>query len=379
MTLYSVCVCLDDDALVLNSTSGQLWIMKSLDRESRAQYSSLICAFDQVFRTCSSLVIVVQDENDNICSFNSSSLTLNVDENRPPHTLLTQLQAFDLDQGANGTLYYEFVSLTSYLTVDPSTGSLYTSPSHVFDYELMQQYSKIAKGYDNIRSLAPSCSYLQRNIQLNDVDDNRPYLTYPSNTNQLFVINYSNKSMPQLKAFDNDVETKNRLIAFEIVDGTLNASLSIDRQSGQLHLVDDRNLPLYGTLVISLSSRTLVYLTLLIHDHRTDPDRFLRLQEELQSTSSLIASTLSSPLFYLIVSICIGISIMVMTPIVLMLYFCKQKSHHDSNPLMTTPSTTTLSGRSISTTTATGVNAKKLCETYYSFGDNATHVPVIQV
>ncbi|CAF1648950.1 unnamed protein product [Adineta ricciae] len=373
-----VCVCLDDDAFVLNSTSGQLWIMKSLDRESRAQYSSVICAFDQVFRTCSSLVIVVQDENDNICSFNSSSLTLNVDENLPPHSLLTRLQAFDPDQGSNGTLHYEFVSPTSYLTVDPSTGSLYTSPSHVFDYELMQQYSITVKACDNIRSLPSFCCYLQVNIHLNDMDDNRPYLTYPSNTNQLFLINYSNKSMPQLKAFDDDIETKNRLISFDIVGGTLNTSLSVDRQSGQLYLVDDHNLPLYGTLVISLSSRTLVYLTLLIHDHHTDPDRFLRLQEESQSTSSLIASTLSSPLFYLIVSICIGISIMVMTPIVLMLYFCKQKSHHDSNPLMTTPSTTTLSGRSISTT-ATGVSAKKLCETYYSFGDSASHVPVIQV
>ncbi|UJR10748.1 hypothetical protein I4U23_014936 [Adineta vaga] len=367
----------DQDAFALNATSGQLWIAKALDREVQSQYSFLVCVFDQRFRTCSSVNIDIRDENDNICSFNSSSLTLNINENLPPYTFLTQLQAFDPDYRENATLHYDFVSSTSYLTLNSSNGWIQTSPSQMFDYEMIQKYAITIKACDNIHSSPSLCCYLHLNIHLNDLDDNQPYLIYPANTDELLIINYTSKTMPQLKAFDNDIEMKNRLISYEIVGGSLNSSLAIDFHSGQLHLLY-KQLPLYGTLIISLASQTIVHLTLLIHDHETDPQLFLlSVERRREASSSLIVSTLSSPLFYLIVSICIGISILILTPIVLMFYFCKQKSHHENNPLMTTPSTTTLSARSISTTG--GILAKKLCETYYSFEETANHASVIAV
>jgi hypothetical protein len=61
--------------------------------------------------------------------------------------------------------------------------------------------------------------------------------------------------------------------------------------------------------------------------------------------------------------------------IILILYFLKSKSKHNDDQLMNTPSTTTLSNRSISTS---GGN-KKLYETYYSFGDTLLSPQVIQL
>jgi len=166
--------------------------------------------------------------------------------------------------------------------------------------------------------------------------------------------------MPRLKAFDNDIDLKNRLIYFKIIGGTLNSSITIDYQTGQLNLLSTYKLPIYGTLSISISSQTNIQLTILIHDNQTDPQVFLKSIQQ------------SSPSFYLISSISIGILCFLFTTIYLLLHFFKQKFQHDDDPLMNTPSTTTLSARSISTN-------KKIYETYYSFGDSVLNQDVIHL
>ena len=358
----------DDDAFSLNATTGQLWIMKSFDREKQARHSLSVCAFDHVHRTCSPLVVDVLDENDNICAFNVSSLTLTIDESLPPDTVLAQVHALDPDYAQNGTLSYEFVSHTSYLHTDAVSGVVRTT-THAFDYEFIQRYSTTVKACDNMHALPSLCCYLQLNIHLRDLDDNQPYLIEPPSTRDLLIINYGNKTLPRLRAFDNDVELNNRRIAYDIVGGSLNASFAIDTHSGQLRLRSHSpSLPLYGTLLVSLSSQTTVQLTVLVHDNHTDPQAYLL---ALQQPSSLV-SALASPMFYLILSVCVGISLLIFTPLIVVLYVCKRPPHHDSNPLMNTPSNTTLSARSLPT------NNKRLYETYYSFGDTV-HPQVIRV
>jgi hypothetical protein len=349
---------LDENTFLINSTTGEFWILKSFDRELKSNYSLLICAFDGIYRECSSILIDILDENDNICQFNSSSITITINENLPSNTFLVQIQAFDPDYLQNGTLEYKFSSKTSYLRINPQNGIIETT-SNSFDYEFIQSYSILIISCDNIYSSPSLCCYLQLNINLIDLNDNFPYLISPS-INDLFIINYTNKLMPRLKAFDNDIDLKNRLIYFKIIGGTLNSSITIDYQTGQLNLLSTYKLPLYGTLSISISSQTNIQLTILIHDNQTDPQVFLR---SIQQSSSS---------FYLISSISIGILCFLLTTIYLLLHFFKQKFQHDDDPLMNTPSTTTLSARSISTN-------KKIYETYYSFGDSVLNQDVIHL
>ena len=175
----------------MNSTTGQLWILKSFDREMKSNYSLFICAFDGLYRSCSSLFVDILDENDNICHFNSSSITLTINENLPSNTFLTQIHAFDPDYRENGTLEYRLSSSTSYLTLNSFNGILRTT-SKSFDYELIQTYSLLLVACDNIHSFPSLCCYLQLYINLIDLNDNLPYLIYPS-TKDLFIINYTNK------------------------------------------------------------------------------------------------------------------------------------------------------------------------------------------
>jgi hypothetical protein len=345
---------LDEETFSINSTTGELWTLKSFDREIKSNYSLLICVFDQIYETCSTVFIEILDENDNICYFNCSIINLTINENLPSNTYLIQIQGFDLDSEENSKLYYNFSSLTSYLNINSTTGII-TTTINSFDYELFQKYSIEINACDNINSFPSFCCSLKLNINLIDLNDNLPYLIYPSSINDLFIINYTNKIMPQLKASDNDIELKNRFIYYSIIGGSLNSSLSIDYYSGQLFLLSTSSiLPLYGTLIISISSQTIIQLTILIYDNQTNLPTFLKsIQQQQQSSYSFL-------LFILL-----GIIILIFIIFFIIFYFFKRKSEDDR--LMNTPSTTTLSTRSISTS-----NQKKIYDTYYSFGDSVS-------
>jgi hypothetical protein len=325
----------------------------------KSNYSLSICAFDQLYRTCSKLTLEILDENDNICQFNSTSITLTINENLLSNTNLIQIQTFDPDYKQNGTIYYQFSSKTSYLTIDSTTGIIQTTINS-FDYELIQTYSSLIIACDNIYSSPSLCCSIKLFLNIIDLNDNFPYLIYPSLMKDLFIINYTNKTMPRLKVFDNDIY--HPIIFFSIIGGSLNSTITIDYYSGQLKLLSSPILPLYGTLIISISSQTNIQLTILIHDNQTDPKKFL---------ISIEKSSFSIQLFYLI---SIAFLIFLLMIIFLIFYFFKQKSKHDDDPLMNTPSTTTLSARSISTS-----NNKKLYETYYSFGDSVLSPQVIHL
>ncbi|CAF1083372.1 unnamed protein product [Rotaria magnacalcarata] len=350
----------DENIFSINSAHGDLWISKSFDRELQSNYSLLVCAFDGFYQICSSIYINILDENDNMCKFNSSSITLTINENLPSNINLIQVQAYDPDYEQNGTLLYKLSPKTSYLNIDSTTGIIRTTIDS-FDYELIQTYSTLIIACDNINSLPSLCCYLKIYINIIDINDNFPYLIYPSSTNDVFIIDYSNKTMPRLQAFDNDLDLKNRFISYSIIGGSLNSSINVDYLSGQLYLLSTSTIPLYGTLIVSLSSQTNIQLTILLHDNQTDPQKFLM---------SIQQYSFSSQLFYFISFISIAIIIFSFITIFVILYFFKQKQKqkHDDDPLMNTPSTTTLSARSLVTTTT--ITNKKFYDTYYSFGDS---------
>ncbi len=340
----------------INSTNGELWILKSFDREIKSNYSLLICAFDQIYRSCSKIILEILDENDNICKFNSTLIKLNINENLLSNTNLIQIQSFDPDYKQNGTIFYKFYSKTSYLNINSTNGLIQTT-IHSFDYEFIQNYSIIIIGCDNFYSFPSFCCSIKLIINIIDLNDNSPFLIYPKSIKDLFIINYTNKIMPQLKAFDNDIF--NPIIFFQIIGGSLNSSLTIDYYSGQLNLLSSSSslLPIYGSLFISISSQTFIQLNILIHDNQTNPQVFLR---SIQQSSSFIYSTL----FYFI---SISFLFLFLLFLLLTFYFIKQKfKHHHNQSLINTPSsTTTLSNKSLSIS-----NNKKIYDTYYSFGDS---------
>lgn len=350
----------------INATNGDFYLLQSFDRELQSNYSFQVCAFDQIFQTCSTIHFEILDQNDNQCSFNSSTSRLDVFvyENLPLNTFLTQFVAFDPDQGENGTLFYSLESSSMYLHLNSTNGILRTT-SIPFDYESIQNFSTVIFACDNVRSSHSLCCSIELFLHIRDKNDHQPYLIYPSsNPNDIFIIQYLNQTMmPVIKAFDQDLDQENNQINFTILGGTLNSSLTIHPKTGQLLLRNPSSslqFPLYGTLLLSLSLETNILLTLLIHDNQTNPEHFLK---------SIQSSAFSFNYYYYYYFILFILLLLFLPFIFLIPHFCrrtlqhKEQRHHHS--LITTTSTTTLSSKSLS-------NPKKLFETYYSFGDTLT-------
>lgn len=79
---------------------GELKTSAPLDREEQAAYHLLVKATDGGGRFCqASVVLTLEDVNDNAPEFSADPYTITVFENTEPGTLLTRVQATDADAG----------------------------------------------------------------------------------------------------------------------------------------------------------------------------------------------------------------------------------------------------------------------------------------
>lgn len=79
---------------------GELKTSAPLDREEQATYHLLVKAADGGGRFCqASIVLTLEDVNDNAPEFSADPYTITVFENTEPGTLLTRVQATDADAG----------------------------------------------------------------------------------------------------------------------------------------------------------------------------------------------------------------------------------------------------------------------------------------
>ncbi|XP_076467837.1 protocadherin-7-like [Babylonia areolata] len=113
---------------------GEILTSRDLDREEMDRYQFAIVAYDHGSPSLSSTVtatIVVTDENDNSPVFvfpSPRNNTLRLPHTTLPHTVVTSLLAYDVDDGVNAQLTYsrEGVngSLPMYFDVVPTTGDV---------------------------------------------------------------------------------------------------------------------------------------------------------------------------------------------------------------------------------------------------------------
>ncbi|XP_055053276.2 protocadherin Fat 3a isoform X1 [Misgurnus anguillicaudatus] len=112
--------------------SGQIVTLEKLDREERDEMVLSIAAVDAGGRSgyCSVRVTIL-DENDNTPLFGASEYHASVQADVELGTLVTQVQAWDVDQGANGQVTYSLYSeaslqITELLDIDPDSGWIVT-------------------------------------------------------------------------------------------------------------------------------------------------------------------------------------------------------------------------------------------------------------
>ncbi|XP_055033441.2 protocadherin Fat 4 [Misgurnus anguillicaudatus] len=179
----------DSDAAFSLTSSGQLSLIQTLDRETQDKYTLIITAHDSGSPSLSgsgTVIVLVGDVNDNIPSFNSMSFYTTIPEDAPTGTDVLLLNSSDADVGLNGVISYSLSGGDGQFSINPSTGLIITSS--LLDRETRASYQLLVVAVDGGQP-TPLSSSATVSVVVADINDNpprfhhHPYVTHiPAST-----------------------------------------------------------------------------------------------------------------------------------------------------------------------------------------------------
>ena len=124
------------------NASGHITTRQSLDRETRDSYTMTLFVTDGMERIQTSVIIAVNDTNDNAPVFTQAPTTLEVEENAAIGLEVAQYIAQDSDIGSNAAIEYVLLSSSNNLpfSINSQSGVL-TVSRNAIDYEEVQSYN----------------------------------------------------------------------------------------------------------------------------------------------------------------------------------------------------------------------------------------------
>ncbi|XP_037731996.1 cadherin-23 [Drosophila subpulchrella] len=218
---------------------------KSLDFEQFTEVNFTIFAreVDEPSRWSSAHVqIFIRDQNDNFPEFSQTIYNASVLENSEQDTIITQVQAVDVDSGDYGTMGIRYTNLRGgiahLLNLNPITGviTIKQAGGTAFDREIISRHYLTVEAIDSAGQ--GNRNTAQIIVDILDVNDNAP--TFPQRQYETKLLeNQAEFETPlQLEARDADLNgTENSQVTYEIVEGMFRSNFTIDPQSGLLRPV----------------------------------------------------------------------------------------------------------------------------------------------
>lgn len=166
-----------DNIFLVNGKSGSIMLQSPLDYEIRRHYILILSATDSGSPPLSSnvtLMVEVQDVNDNAPSFEKNDYKVNVLESLPVNSQFIQVTATDMDTGNNARLTYK-IALDDEdddfkFGIFPNSGFLYLKET--LDREVADSYSLVILASDN--GTPPLSASTTVHVQVLDANDNDP-------------------------------------------------------------------------------------------------------------------------------------------------------------------------------------------------------------
>lgn len=166
-----------DNIFLVNGKSGSIMLQSPLDYEIRRHYILILSATDSGSPPLSSnvtLMVEVQDVNDNAPSFEKNDYKVNVLESLPVNSQFIQVTATDMDTGNNARLTYK-IALDDEdddfkFGIFPNSGFLYLKET--LDREVADSYSLVILASDN--GTPPLSASTTVYVQVLDANDNDP-------------------------------------------------------------------------------------------------------------------------------------------------------------------------------------------------------------
>ncbi|ALC39766.1 ft [Drosophila busckii] len=163
------------DLFRINASTGEIVLLRALDREQQSEYILTLVAMDQGSPPLSNTGIVrveVQDLNDNEPKFELQAYQALVMEQLPVGTLVLQPVCRDADAGLNAKLRYSLLGAhRSHFVIDADTGEI--STALMLDREQLARYELTLMAQDSSIT-EPRASSVNLTILVGDINDNAP-------------------------------------------------------------------------------------------------------------------------------------------------------------------------------------------------------------
>ena len=161
----------DDFDIFSLSDNGILSLSQDFDSESHSVTSLEVEFNDGLFTTTTTVNLIVEDPNIYSPEFQAESYTLQINENSPFPSNVTQIIANDSDAGINGQLTFG-ISDNNYFSIDQTSGVLSLVAS--LDYEQFQTFNFTITAVDNASPWQRKSAAIPIFIQIINENDSPP-------------------------------------------------------------------------------------------------------------------------------------------------------------------------------------------------------------
>ncbi|CAL1538769.1 unnamed protein product, partial [Lymnaea stagnalis] len=224
----------------INSISGVIKSMKTLDREEVPSYELVVQAKDKGAPPLSSTVTVtllLNDINDNPPKFTRPHFEMRVQENQPKSTVVDKVTAADPDTQSDNHLRFQFApnfTEADIFGIDRMSGTIYTLAP--LDRESKDRYTFDVMVLDESKSTY--LDFAKVTVFVTDDNDNRPVITYPDETNNTFYIMYTYPAGSVLLKLEyKDLDSgENATVKFAVPQGNEKGLFYMNAINGELVL-----------------------------------------------------------------------------------------------------------------------------------------------
>ncbi|XP_036932839.1 protocadherin alpha-3-like [Acanthopagrus latus] len=216
------------DVFELDKVTGEIRVKGIVDYEENDIYKLDVEASDKGTPPLtgeSRVIIKIKDVNDNPPEIEVTSLSNTVSEDSKPGTMISLISMKDKDSGVNGKVIPSLTSDVPFELKPSYKENIYSVVTKGFlDREEVSHYEIIIKATDC--GEPPLSAFKTLNIQISDVNDNRPH--FQQNPLQFYLVenNVAGASIFSVSATDKDLND-NAAISYHIVrEGSQNDIMS---------------------------------------------------------------------------------------------------------------------------------------------------------
>ncbi|XP_077866259.1 LOW QUALITY PROTEIN: protocadherin Fat 4-like [Saccoglossus kowalevskii] len=230
------------DKFTVDLDGGGVTTSGELDFEEQRAYSFLVVARDKGTEPRSTIVTVIVnllDENDNEPILYPDVMHVAIDENVEEGTLVTLIDAYDLDSTTNGEFIYEIIDgdINDAFVLDPLKGELYTS-NNILDREYIDVYTLIIKTTD--MGTPPMFYTGTVTVTVLDLNDNDPVANpvfYEETVSEDVSIG---TQLLDIEATDSDI-LENGNLTYSFLTGNTASRFSIYETTGVIRVAKSLN------------------------------------------------------------------------------------------------------------------------------------------